>query len=140
MPAGRGWEFVSVPANALQATTGFRRLARGFHRRLRWIESLIALVTICCVVADAQSAQYARYHNNHRNRAYGAGVYGGGGYRGPGTAQSAAQFGMARVISATGNANLMNSVAIIETPATATTSSATPRRASSSATPSARAW
>jgi len=30
---------------------------------------------------------------------------------GPGTAQSAAQFGMARVISATGNANLMNSAA-----------------------------
>jgi len=69
----------------------------------------MALTLIACACAEGQSAaaQSAR-NRNHRSRVYGVGGYGN---RGPGTAQSAAQFGMARMITATGNANLMNSAA-----------------------------
>lgn len=103
MPAFRPSGFVSVQKISKRALAAITRLAPAPRRSL-----LLQGVLISLTLVAAAGAQYPRYHA-HRNRAYGA--YGGYGVRGPGTAQSAAQLGMARVIAANGNANLMNSAA-----------------------------
>ena len=67
-----------------------------------------ASIAYVCATAPAATAQYPRYRP-HGYLPYGVRGY---GYRMPGTALSAARFGMARMIAASGYANMMNSRAV----------------------------
>ncbi|HEY2840303.1 MAG TPA: hypothetical protein VGJ26_14195 [Pirellulales bacterium] len=113
MPVCRLSGFFSAQERGTRATASTGPISHASQRNLLlpirlWLLGFMLAATLigfACGDVHIASAQYSRHRTNR------SGAYGGYGYRGPGTAQSAAQFGMARMIAASGNANLMNSAA-----------------------------